>query len=101
MKTLEPERYVRDYLIADSRDYYQLVPSLGSCTLASLSMRILFRSESARGAEVPDFNKNAPPHRPGALDAPELSLTTGNELGSRCPQLFRCFQLNVGGAGGA
>ena len=28
------------------RILYQLVPSRGSCTLASLSMRILFRSES-------------------------------------------------------
>ena len=42
----------------------------------------------------------SPPHRPGALVAPELSLP-GNGVGSRCPQLFRSFKLNVGGAGGA
>ena len=59
----------------------------------TISREILYR-----GGGVPDFNKNAPPHRPGALDAPELSLTPGNGVGSRCPQLFRSFQLNVGGA---
>ena len=34
---------------------YQLVPSLGSCTLASLSMRILFRSESAVPSSPPSL----------------------------------------------
>ena len=48
-----------------------------------------------RGAGVPDFNKNAPPHRPGALDAPELSLNPGNGLEAAVLNFSGSFSLTL------